>query len=128
MTTMIRKLVSELEGAQLDWAVAKVLLSDLVGMPTFEAGGIAVQRLGQKLPFSPSTDWSQGGPIIERERITLQGGCLQSDNEWLAQTVLVPVSGPHMAPSYGMRGKTPLIAAMRAFVASKLGKEVEVPA
>jgi len=64
--------------------------------------------------FEPSTDWSFGGPIIEREHICIGysevhgwGADFQDD---------VP---------YRWHGKTPLIAAMRAFVASKFGDEVE---
>jgi hypothetical protein len=64
--------------------------------------------------YSPSTDWAQGGPIIERERIDV---LYEHDLRWIA----VPQKG---IESYG---PTPLIAAMRCFVASKLGDEVEVP-
>jgi hypothetical protein len=66
--------------------------------------------------FTPSTDWSQGGPIIEREGITL----LALDADWEAQH-----SG---TPCWAMDGPTPLIAAMRCFVASKLGDEIDIPA
>jgi hypothetical protein len=65
--------------------------------------------------WQPSTDWSQGGPIIEREGVSLEYSaqpekwcaCIMADQE---------VYGP-----------TALIAAMRCYVASKLGDEVEVP-
>ena len=60
--------------------------------------------------ISPSTDWSQGGPIIEREGIGIFP--LGNGRGWAA----------------GLRsGPTPLIAAMRCYVASKLGDEVDVP-
>lgn len=75
-------------------------------------------------PYKPSTDWAQGGPIIEREQITIgyyakvRGGLgvcatrakVFDDKGWCL-----------------MYGDTPLIAAMRCFVTSKLGKEVDVP-
>ena len=63
--------------------------------------------------LSFSTDWAQGGPIIERERICLidQGG-----DYWQALWGWKEAFGP-----------TPLVAAMRCYVASKLGDEVEVP-
>jgi hypothetical protein len=64
--------------------------------------------------FAPSTDWAQGGPIIERERIELRG---DGDEGWIAYDNLNPTQ----------KGPTPLIAAMRCYVASKLGEEVEVP-
>jgi hypothetical protein len=64
--------------------------------------------------FEPSTDWSQGGPIIEREVISVIEG---SNGEWQAGK----------RPYKFCYGPTPLIAAMRCFVASKLGDEVDVP-
>lgn len=76
----------------------------------------------ENVPLPYSTDWSHGGPIIERERI----GVYQSDRGgwhgqypgWLSDP---PRRHPYIA------GPTPLIAAMRCFVTSKLGDEVEVP-
>ena len=64
--------------------------------------------------YHPSTDWSQGGPIIERERIELKG---DGGTDWLAS---------HNNESVEF-GPTPLIAAMRCLVASKLGDEIEIP-
>lgn len=72
--------------------------------------------------YNPSGDWMQGGPIIEREGIGLN----THDARWLASLV-------HEDKKYGgierteKYGDTPLIAAMRCYVASKLGDEVEVP-
>lgn len=62
--------------------------------------------------FHPSTDWAQGGPIIERERIHVYAG-----PQWTAG----------IKPGQFVYGPTALIAAMRCFVASKLGNEVDVP-
>ena len=69
--------------------------------------------------WQPSTDWAQGGPIIERKRI----GIVPSEddaNVWV---------GSMFEPDwkFNRTGPTPLIAAMRCYVASKLGDEVEVP-
>ena len=69
--------------------------------------------------FAPSTDWSQGGPIIERELIALSP-YLYTDDAWQA-TRATPDK------HYCAYGPTPLVAAMRCYVASKLGDEVEVP-
>lgn len=74
--------------------------------------------------FLPSTNWAQGGPIIERERIDLNGGAVEECDTWRARTLLRSVSGQNMAPCYGMEAASPLVAAMRAFVASKFGEEV----
>ena len=94
--------VKDLEGAALDWAVAK---SMNLPPPYFDEDGRAAEF---------SSNWAQGGPIIERERIDLQG---DGDGGWIACDNLNPEQA----------GPTPLIAAMRCFVASKLGDEVEVP-
>jgi hypothetical protein len=73
---------------------------------------------GQKMltPYNPSTDWALAGPIIEREKIVLD---IWGD-EWLATRI----EGSAISEAIG---PTPLIAAMRCYVASKLGDEVEVP-
>ena len=92
---------SELTGAALDWMVAKC-----TGM-TWDVS------LSGPYTYKPSTDWAQGGPIIEREGIALY---LYGDSEWNAH-----VGGRESV------GPTPLIAAMRCYVASKFGDEVDVP-
>lgn len=71
-----------------------------------------------------SNDWSKGGPIIEREEIGIRRNAPCSDGrQWEA-------SGSITAKGAGYRwgyGPTPLIAAMRCYVASKLGEEVDIP-
>jgi hypothetical protein len=67
-------------------------------------------------------DWSQGGPIIEREGVTITmryGEGTGGNGRWAASI------GPY--PTKQVTGPTPLIAAMRCFVASRLGDEVDVP-
>jgi len=65
-----------------------------------------------------STDWAQAGPIIEREFICVSAPMHPSTAPWFA-----------ISDSTGCKssGPTPLVAAMRCYVASKLGDEVEVP-
>ncbi len=93
---------SELTGAALDWAVA-----------------MAENWAGADFEIKPySTDWAQGGPIIEREKIRLMHTEELGDSPWSAI-----VQSQHCAEF----GPTPLIAAMRCYVASKLGEEVEIP-
>jgi len=96
---------SELTGAALDWAVAKCEKPDWLG----NQAEVYVLKAG----FHPSTNWAQGGVIIERERIEIV-----PDEIWNAYK-----QDQHI-PNTGI---TPLIAAMRCYVASKLGYEVEVP-
>jgi hypothetical protein len=88
---------AELTGAALDWAVNQIEeCCDDPHTPLF------------------STDWSQGGPIIEREELS-RLRCYGT-NEWECLTGEVVCEG-----------STPLIAAMRCYVASKLGDEIEIP-
>jgi hypothetical protein len=95
---------SELIGVALDWAVTKCE----TGQPLDRNGPFLVA-------FKYSTDWAQGGPIIERECMYLEYSgiwrayCTQNGNSFMSV------------------GATPLIAAMRCYVASKLGEEVEIP-
>lgn len=63
-----------------------------------------------------STDWSQAGPIIESEGITLKHYGEDFNSPWSAW------DGDGYSHAVG---PTPLIAAMRCFVASKLGEEIE---
>jgi hypothetical protein len=71
-----------------------------------------------------STDWAQGGPIIEREQLHVSPEFWIGDGwHWVAY-----VLGPgNLDENFEQRGPTPLIAAMRCYVASKLGDEVEIP-
>ena len=108
---------SELTGVALDWAVAKA-----EGYT-----GVALEsRTGEW--YTPSTDWAQGGPIIEREGITLSRN---EQKSFVGQQPWVSYFIEHLfTDEYEHEyqyGPTPLIAAMRCYVASKLGDEVDVP-
>jgi hypothetical protein len=111
---------SELTGDALDWAVAKCQPDDTVTIFFDEDGEKLCHDEWDVPEFNPSTDWSQGGPIIERECIEVgrQGG------EWIA-CIDVPENGDWEAA--GQYGPTLLIAAMRCYVQSKLGDDVERP-
>ena len=112
---------SELIGPALDWAVAKCegvpLESYLSAVAWMKRREPSDDELSAQHAYQYSTGWAQGGPIIEREDIATE--CTSRANStWSANT-------------YGwgkrFRGPTLLIAAMRCFVASKLGDEVDVP-
>ena len=102
---------SELTGAALDWAVAKCEGMDKYFDPE---DGCALDDEG--CAYEPSCNWAQGGPIIEREGISVWA----RGNEWAAESFVPNHQG------YEQTGQTPLIAAMRCYVASKLGEEVGV--
>jgi hypothetical protein len=73
--------------------------------------------------FCPSTDWAQAGPIIERERIGPLWLGDGADRDWIAAAKSRCLG---VNPEFAY-GPTLLTAAMRCYVASKLGNEVEVP-
>ena len=111
---------SELTGHALNWAVAKCEGGDCLWYDTIathwmtlNGKDIALSK-GWAQSFTPSTNWEHGGPIIERERINLWN----EGHDWEAS-----LYGKHI-----VWGETALIAAMRCYVASKLGDEVEIPA
>lgn len=65
---------------------------------------------GAWAPYHPSFMWSQGGPLIDKHRISLDGNPDSSrDGQWTA---------------HGMWGDSALVAAMRHLVFEKFGAEV----
>jgi hypothetical protein len=115
--------VSEATNAQLDWLVyecEKRAGRTDVYMRWFGDGRKDAPWCNG--PFHPSTDWAQGGPIIEREHIsTTFQGIIYGEHWWAS------LGDPTDEETMGYTGPTPLIAAMRCYVASKLGETVEVP-
>jgi hypothetical protein len=107
---------NELTGAALDWAVA-------------ECEGISMDPRTRKSAWiSYSSDWAQAGLIIEREKIDTvyrpYGDERRSKNrtpDWAASVFSRESNVPYCS------GPTPLIAAMRCYVARKLGDEVQLP-
>ena len=121
---------SELTGKVLDWAVAKCEGYDLQLDDEVSGAWLIPQHgyLHDEKPLSrytPSTGWSQGGPIIEREFIELRNQTSFSGGweawKWSDEKQDYTIIGKR-----GAYCPTPLIAAMRCYVASKLGDEVYV--
>lgn len=120
---------AELTGAQLDYWVAKAegWHKEVWGngpdewewrsAPTAEDPEGMLQADDN---FTPSTVWDHGGPIIGRERISFIdiGWTIEAGYEPEASGLGIAFMGAHA------EGPTHLIAAMRAYVASKFGKEV----
>jgi hypothetical protein len=99
----------ELTGAALDWAVAKCEGEDYSAVRTTNGIGMEFEATNY------STNWAQGGPIIEREGISVRE---IFTGFWAAAVE---------AGAREHEGPTPLIAAMRCFVASKLGDNIDIP-
>jgi hypothetical protein len=126
---------SELTGAPLNWAVAKVrgFLEPMHDEPrprvvvhTDKFGTFVwfnPQDYGRYGPedFAPSTDWQLAGLIIEEERISL------TPRDWGWDALYHDRLFEEDGTEHLMAGASPLIAAMRCYVASKLGDEVDVP-
>jgi hypothetical protein len=92
---------NELTGKALNWAVNK-------------ADGLD----GWLAPVNYCGKWEYGGPIIEREIAKIERF---SDSLWEATAFT------KNAQDFVQSGPTPLIAAMRCYVASKLGAEIDLP-
>jgi hypothetical protein len=110
--------VSKLQGSALDYAVAIA-----EGWGEFEDMAFCAKEGNFAFylsleSYQPSTNWAHGGPIIEMTQMDFRwvgvGHC-RASIEWLDED------------EFEEFGPTPLIAAMRCYVASKLGEEVEVP-
>ena len=116
--------VSELEGSSLDYWVGIA-----EGFVPLAHGSNWFEGLDRNVLFSPSTDWSRGGPIIEANKICLAHvSCYRcNEDHWLASSDFtdLDVQREFYSEDPMMCGKTPLIAAMRQFVRSRFGDEVD---
>lgn len=115
---------AELTGLALDWAVTSIEVPEALtyGVADWREQRKRVAKHGEYL-YRWSASWAQGGPLIEDEKISIEyfiDGGHADGGEWLATRI----SGPAVAEEYG---PTPLVAAMRCFVASQLGDEIEIP-
>lgn len=112
----------DMTGPALDWAVAKCEGWSEVKLEKNFVLGTACDASDY------STDWSQGGPIIDREDIDVM-----RDIPCLGGKFVARLGEPVIRLESGVkdwcfrRAHTKLIAAMRCYVASKLGDEVDVP-
>ena len=119
---------SKLTGAALDWAVAKCEGVNAEAFRLFYEPTEPSDYDSHGYPeFHYSTTWSQGGPIIEREIGNLWKHNKLDPNEPDVWTAAAYRKAPDGTALYYEDGPTPLIAAMRCYVASKLGDEVDVP-
>ena len=146
--------VAQLTPLQLDYLVGILEYPHLSWGDTIGLHWASHQIVIPELPepdcyYHPSSDWGVGGKIVERENITV----IRCDDDyeidaegfttdqrfavWGATTghhgMQTSYEGEHYDPQYEITesdvvyGKKPLIAAMRCYVASKLGDMVEVP-
>ena len=149
--------VSEATGVKLDWMVAKceggydLQLRSTYGAKTAWQYTMMDEEEPERMDkfylsdTSYSTDWQLGGPIIERERIELcsysndgvdtafrskgdeQGNYSHEEEYVISVPEVITWTAWVKYGSHKQDGPTPLIAAMRCFVCSRLGEIVEVP-
>lgn len=120
---------AHLTGPSLDWVVAKCEGLNPNSDPKVRRQYVGYSGFAEANGFGHaikhySTDWSQGGPIIEREGIKV--GIIDDSAPviWAAQ-----LSDPwrKLESVHSRTGTTPLVAAMRCYVESRMGEFVEVP-
>lgn len=131
----------ELTGPALDWAVERIEIAKMLADGEHVKGWWVEEKQTNPSPYS--TDCLFGWPVIEREGIAIRK---HSSGTWYAMLSTDLGDGESAKWSkvkpgtrYGklsyevnrvqcrFEGPISLIAAMRCFVASKLGDEVEVP-
>lgn len=119
MSNFVEVKTAELTGPALDWAVAKAT-GETLGGESIQDGyilvGLGVDGDLQR-KFSPSTEWSQGGPLRDSYDVGIEPGTPNGPP-------YAYVPGRDLEGSFG---ETALIALCRAIVAAKLGDVVQVP-
>lgn len=119
--------VSEASELQLDWLASKCV-GDFALYHDIEDGQRFLNLWTDSAFLHYSSNWANGGPIIEREKI---GVYPVPRGVWAAFKYqeadgLARIAGVSL-PIFKQYAATPLIAAVRCYVASKLGDVVEVP-
>jgi hypothetical protein len=117
---------SELQGEPLHYAVAKSDGKlDVCGEVSFiGTDGWCYEGL-EAVRYIPSTNWAQGGPIIEREKIAIDFNEFRDRPD--GQMWRAIFDGSSVKTNTICYGSTAMVAAMRAYVASKLGDVVDIP-
>lgn len=113
---------AELTGEKLDFWVAQALMQSAGGELSNDMATTEIVKcfgLAADVPFQPSSNWAQGGPIIDQKKIMVAWNI----DHWIA--------GSHEATErpngHIWSGRTALIAAMRVCVASAFGDDVPDP-
>lgn len=137
--------VSELSGAELDYWVANaddlavsrykklkypddvywVLSQDGINIIHYEEqrDNNSMNRRYDEYPYSPSTNWQQGGPLIEKYEMTFGKTIVMIDGRHVRYWARLEQE--RTDTTFEREGKTHLIAAMRCIVSSVYGEEVD---
>lgn len=119
--------VHDLKGAKLDfWAAKAAGIAEsqiLDGVCMIAASQDTQTTLGTPMVhYRPSTNWADGGPVMESERISVWR--YPDLDSWHAGMEFDVAQDEGLMVKHYYQGPTPLIAAMRCFIASKFGDEV----
>lgn len=130
---LVNSKVSALVGPALNWAVVKSLGLDVhhdailggVMMDGWHVSGLRgdPNRWVSLERCDYASDWALSGPLVEREKINITS----HGDDWIAGYPK-PVEFEGFRKYVFSGGDTPLNAAMRCFVESRLGNEIQVPA
>jgi hypothetical protein len=126
MSEFVEVKTAELIGAALDWAVAQIegvkFIRHYLSVSDFR-GPVPVYTSLHN--YRPSTDWSHGGPLIDKHQLDLKFERKGLMYAYQCQDDGLPIIVTEDA--FGSYGLTHLIAACRAIVHAKLGGTVLVP-
>lgn len=119
MTDMIEVKTADLIGPALDWAVATA------------TGHYMQENLRHSHPvascsefrlWEPSTQWKDGGPLIDKYRVEFT-----FERDGLIFAELCEEDGSYVASCTGEFGPNHLVATCRSIVFAKLGSTVKTP-
>ena len=121
---------SELTDIALDWAVTMIEKPEACeyGVEDWRGQRRRTVKNGEYV-YRWHQSWAQGGPIIEREGIDVHrvNPGLWSAKWWANNSDMAKNPAQRLKPNSPTDGPTPRVAAMRCFVAAKLGHDVDVP-
>lgn len=133
---MVQVKTADLIGKQLDYAVAVAEGHPLCEECMYGADALIIGTgRGDLEPFSPSTDWSQGGPLLESLMATGKWQISHWHDPVSGETITISNTSDDCIPNNGnweqigicVGGSTILIAACRARAVEKFGVTISVP-
>lgn len=147
MTEFVEVKTQDLSGAALDWAVAMAegyrVDPEGDGRSVISPKGVftsvSVRGAAEGFGYRPSSDWNQGGPLIEKYQVLLTPpsnlvhrnfGSFDKRNGWYESgfwgSTIFGKERKHRRASFH-HPDSPLIVAMRAIAQFELGDTLNVP-
>lgn len=130
---MIEVSTKDLTGPALNWMVAQVMGLDVALAPPHYGTGWRVYLTSTGAAYRPSTDWAQGGPLLEP--LFVGFGAVCSGKPPVDDDPKLIRAHAHKLESNGFpffsrlgSGPTILVAACRAIVLVHRGDVVQIPA